>query len=80
MKVYCREHQRLEKVIGWNKDDPIMECGCVKRRTDTDDNIEKCRENVNRFITTSSIIDGISEQQARERLISDLLRLSYRPT
>jgi hypothetical protein len=79
MKVFCRTHRKLEEVVGWDKDDPILSCGEIKRRTLTDDSIERCRATIDRFITTSSIVNGISEQQAREKLISDLLRMSYRP-
>ncbi len=77
MTVFCRKHRRFEKIVGYHKDDPILECGTTKHRTNHDDRLERCQADVDRFVTSQSLLNGISIEDARELLISDLLKLSY---
>jgi hypothetical protein len=77
MTAYCRKHKMFENIIGYSKDDPILACGLVKRRTVHDDRIAKCQVDVDRFVVSQSVFMGISIEDARENLISDLLKISY---
>lgn len=77
MTAYCRKHRKFENIVGYSKDDPILECGTIKQRTSHDDRIEKCQVDVDRFVVSQSVFKGISIEDARELLISDLLKMSY---
>lgn len=78
MKIYCREHCKFEKVVGYHKGDPILECGVVKQRTEDDDVVDKCRGEIDKFLTVQSI-NGGKVDDAREVLISYMLGLYLKP-
>ena len=77
MITFCRKHQQFEKIIGYDRDDPILECGIIKKRTILDDRLTKCKQDIDKFLISQSVCFGISVEDARDNLITDLLRGSY---
>jgi len=77
MITFCRKHQQFEKIIGYDRDDPILECGTIKKRTIFDDRLARCKQDIDKFLISQSIFFGISVEDARDNLITDLLKNSY---
>ncbi len=40
--IYCRKCKKKQQVVGFQKDDPILSCGHVKRSSNLDDRINEC--------------------------------------
>lgn len=48
---YCRKCKTVEKVVGFERDDPILSCGHVKRRTLGDSRVDKCRQEIRQILS-----------------------------
>ena len=70
MMIYCREHKRFERVVRFEYDNPVLECGAIKTRSSHDDKIDQCRQAIERYINLRALAQGCRPEEAREELIS----------
>ena len=65
----------MEDVIGFNRDDPILECGVIKTN-EADSKILKYRDNVEKCILTWAIEYNMTIEEATEAVVQYILALS----
>lgn len=57
---YCRVCKKLAEIVRWDKDDPVLSCGHVKRRSAADDRVAECARDIQ-----STIPKGIRDDFLR---------------
>lgn len=75
-KLYCSVHKKYSEITGFHRGDPQLQCGCTKHNTDYE-KLDKCRNDIDRLITTKAIYEGKTIEQARNSFIDSLLLQSY---
>jgi hypothetical protein len=65
--IYCRKHHKFEKVIGYHRDDPILQCGIIKQCS-KNNCLEQCKEHLERFF----ICHLIDTNKSMQDLVVDL--------
>lgn len=72
---YCRICREFVEVTGFERDDPVLACGHVKRRRKSDDKISQCAADIDRAITAEALDSGSSKDLLREELLKSVLGL-----
>ena len=58
---YCRICREFVEVTGFERDDPVLACGHVKRRRKSDDKISQCAADIDR--APSAVCDDTGPAQ-----------------
>ena len=70
MMIFCRKHKKFEKVVGFQHDNPVLECGMIKSRTKRDDEVDQCRQAIERYVNLRALAVGCNPEEARNELVS----------
>ena len=72
---YCRICREFVEVTGFERDDPVLACGHVKRRAKSDDTISQCAADIESVISTEAQSSGSSVDELRDELLKSILGL-----
>jgi hypothetical protein len=70
MRSFCRECHSLSEIISYDKGDPVLSCGHIKRYID--DRIDKCRNDIANIVHSTSMRSGRSEDNIRIDILNAL--------
>jgi len=73
--AYCRECRKMKKVVGFEKDDPLLSCGHVKHRRKSDDWIHVATADIHKFFAEEAEKSGLSFEQVQEECAQALIKV-----